>query len=100
MIEFKNIVLLSPSAGTHVIMFHLNDELVATYAVTVTLGDPSQLIIANSPLSSYQTAESTKLGPFAIAVADIAGNMLESSSALSHVIVATIEGPEYVCASI
>ena len=42
-------MLLAPTAQRHDIVFYLNGKAVATYAVTVALGDPAKLVVANSP---------------------------------------------------
>ena len=94
--QFKNLVLLKPSAGTHTIVFTMKDKQVASYQVTVQLGQASKLIVANSPETSYQAAASTKLGLIEITIADGAGNVLGTSNTDAFIITTAMTGPRYI----
>ena len=89
-------MLLAPTAQQHDIVFYLNGKAVATYAVTVALGDPAKLVVANSPQGSYPATASTTLGPFEIAIADDAGNRIGSRNTHEYSIIASIVGQRYV----
>ena len=94
--EFKNLVLLAPTANIHTIIFTMNDKQVASYEVTVQLGKASKLTVANSPETSYQAAASTKLGLIEITIADGAGNVLGTSNTDAFIITTTMTGPRYI----
>ena len=89
--------LRAPSAGEHNIEFYMHDVLVATYGVTVSIGTPAKLFIANSPKVLYSAKSQVVLEPHEIAITDVAGNLLGVSNTVSASLVASISGPR--CAS-
>ena len=90
-------VLRAPIAGEHTIEFYMNDVLVATYGVTVSIGAPAKLLVANSPTVSYNAELQVVLEPHEIAIADVADNLLGASNTRSASLVARIRCPR--CAS-
>lgn len=77
----------------HSIDFYLADNLVASYQVTVTYGDPAKLVVVNSPQGTYEATKLTKLDPFEIAIADEAGNLLGSLNTNVYALSAYVDGP-------
>lgn len=96
-VTFKNIELISPVAGVHSIDFYLAEHLVASYQVTITYGDPTKLVVVNSPSGTYEASKLTKLDPFEIGIADDAGNLLGSLNTNAYALRAYVDGPRYVC---
>lgn len=90
-------VLRAPIAGEHTIEFYMNGVLVATYRVTVSIGAPAKLLVANSPTVSYNAELQVVLEPHEIAITDVADNLLGASNTQSASLVASIRGPR--CAS-
>lgn len=94
--QFKNLVLLKPSAGTHTIVFTMKDKQVASYQVTVQLGQTSTFVVSNSPKTSYQAAASVTLGLIEVAIADSAGNTIGAANTHAFIITTEITGPRYI----
>ena len=94
--RFRNLQLLSPSAGVHVIEFTGKDMFVGVnYTITVLVGDPVKLKVVTFAQTTYQALPLVELSTTEVAVVDAGENLVGTANPLTRLVTAEIAGPRH-----